>query len=361
MIPAHQVPALTQEIGHLLDKPGPYDLDPQSIVEHDSTFASSQNYRVFKRMFVRSTVGNQKPTLSSASLWLDLVMISGAWGSSFLFTKLISHTMPPFAFAATRGFIAALALLAWMAVRKSPSDAGRRQVRLPSLIELRHIMVFGTTNGWLANVMTFVAVSHLDTATAAILQATVPLIVAALSHFILPEERLSVTQAVGIVAGLLGVALIIGPIAIIDRPGSMVGIGAMLVTAFSYAAGILYGRYVAPHDPAALACGQQAFGASVAAVIAIGIGGSATWGQTSDVWALLVVVGVLCSAVPTVLFLRLLTRTTAVRSALVAYLQPVWAGLLGWAVLEESISGLALTGTGLIFIGIFAVTRDRQR
>ncbi len=289
-------------------------------------------------------------------------MISGTWGSSFLFTKLISHTVPPFAFAAARGFIAALALLAWMVVRKPPSDTGSWQVRLPSLIELRHIMVFGTTNGWLANVMTFIAVSHLDTATAAMLQATVPLIVASFSHFIFPEERSSGTQLIGIVAGLLGVALIIGPIAIIARPGSMIGIGAMLVTAFSYAAGILYGRYVAPHDPAALACGQQAFGASVAALIAIGAGGSTIiWAQPPDVWALLVSVGVLCSAVPTVLFLRLLTRTTAVRSALVAYLQPVWAGLLGWAVLEESISGFALLGTGLIFIGIFAVTRDRPR
>jgi drug/metabolite transporter (DMT)-like permease len=45
-------------------------------------------------------------------------MISGMWGSSFLFIKLMNDSVPTFSFAAARGFIATAALLAWLVVRK---------------------------------------------------------------------------------------------------------------------------------------------------------------------------------------------------------------------------------------------------
>ena len=43
----------------------------------------------------------------------------------------------------------------------------------------------------------------------------------------------------------------------------------MLLTALSYACGTVYGHHVASSNPAALACGQQACGAVVAAVISV--------------------------------------------------------------------------------------------
>jgi len=49
------------------------------------------------------------PALSEE--WSSLALISAAWGSSFLFVKLISASVPPFAFAAERGLIAMAALL----------------------------------------------------------------------------------------------------------------------------------------------------------------------------------------------------------------------------------------------------------
>ena len=131
----------------------------------------------------------------------------------------------------------------------------------------------------------------------------------------------------------------------------------MLLTAFSYACGTLYGRRVASTDPAALACGQQAFGAFIAAVISFTTESPTIGGQPARIWLLFTIVGVLCSAVPTVLYLRLLARTASVRVSVIAYLQPVWATLLGWAVLGEHLGAEPLLGTGLVFIGIVVSTR----
>lgn len=288
---------------------------------------------------------------------LNLAVISGTWGSSFLLAKLISDALPPFAFAFARGGIATLALLAWLLVRGLRERPG--QLQLPPGRELRHMAVLGTTNGWFANVTMAVAVAHADSATVAMLQATVPVIVAVLAHFIFVDDRLKLPQALGIAAGMVGAVLILSRGTDAAQAISGIGIAAMVLTAFSFALGTIYARGIAPRDPVMLAAGQQAFGAVVAGLISAFLEPSPLLGASSDTWMLLVVIGVVCSALPTALYLRLLRRASAVSAALVAYLQPVWAMLLGWLVLSEQIRGPALAGTALVLAGVFACTRRR--
>jgi drug/metabolite transporter (DMT)-like permease len=295
--------------------------------------------------------------VSRLALWVNLLVISGTWGSSFVFVKLITQSMYPFAFAASRGFIAMTALLAWLALtrRTPPSDVDRSPPRPWKMIG--QVVVLGTTNGWLANVLTAAAVSRVDSAVVAMLQAAVPLMVAVLAHFLFVEEPFRPGQFIGIMTGLTGILLIVGPVAVFGGRGSLVGITAMLLTALAYACGTVYGHHVASSNPAALACGQQACGAVVAAVISLLFEPAATWNQPITVWLLLAVVGVVCSAVPTALYLRLLARAASVPAALVAYLQPVWATMLGSAVLGEPIRAVALLGTAIVVAGIALTTR----
>jgi len=295
--------------------------------------------------------------VSRLALWVNLLVISGTWGSSFVLVKLITQSMYPFAFAASRGFIAMTALLAWLALtRRTPaSDVDRSPPRPWKMIG--HVVVLGTTNGWLTNVLTAAAVSRVDSAVVAMLQAAVPLMVAVMAHFVFVEEPFRPGQFTGIMTGLAGILLIVGPVAVFGGRGSLVGITAMLLTALAYACGTVYGHYVASSNPAALACGQQACGAAVAAIISLLFEPRATWNQSISVWLLLVIVGVICSALPTALYLRLLARAASVPAALVAYLQPVWASLLGSAILGEPIRAVALLGTAIVVAGIALTTR----
>src|SRR6516162_1066376 len=125
--------------------------------------------------------------LALPSLWLNLILISGTWGSSFVLVKLISQSMHPFAFAASRGFIAMSALLPWLALRGRAPPVRYGPPPSPRL-NIRHMLVLGTTNGWLANVLTATAVSRVDSAVVAMLQASVPLMVAVLAHFVFIGE-----------------------------------------------------------------------------------------------------------------------------------------------------------------------------
>jgi drug/metabolite transporter (DMT)-like permease len=305
------------------------------------------------------TYGGRRGDVQLSNLWINLTVISGTWGSSFVLVKLITESMPPFAFAASRGFIAMAALLAWLALRRRASaaaaDAGRARPFLWK--NVRHMVVLGTTNGWLANVLTAVAVSRVDSAVVAMLQASAPLMVAVLAHFLFVEEPFRPRQFIGILTGLAGILLIVGPVAVLGGRGSLLGIAAMLLVALSYACGIVYGRHVATAHPAALACGQQACGAVIALFISLLLEPLGGWSQPAATWLLLAIVGVICSALPTALYLRLLARAPSVPAALVGYLQPVWATLLGWAVLGERVGTLAVLGTGIVVAGILVTTR----
>jgi drug/metabolite transporter (DMT)-like permease len=295
--------------------------------------------------------------VSASGLWSNLVVISGTWGSSFVLVKLITESMHPFAFAASRGFIAMSALLAWLAFRSRTPSAQYGTLQSSTWMNIRHMLVLGTTNGWLANVLIAAAVSRVDSAVVAMLQASVPLMVAVLAHFTFVEEPFRARQFIGIITGMAGILLIVGPVAVFGGHGSLLGIAAMLLAALSYACGTIYGRYIVPTNPAALACGQQACGAVIAVLISLLFEPRADWSQPAVTWLLLVVVGVICSAVPTALYLRLLARAPSVPAALVAYLQPVWATLLGWAVLGEQVRSVAVLGTGIVVAGIFVTTR----
>lgn len=295
--------------------------------------------------------------LRLSTLWLNLIVISGTWGSSFAFVKLISEAMHPFAFAASRGFIAMSALLVWILLSNRALPASAAPSGPFPWKNITPMVVLGTTNGWLTNVLIVAAVRRVDSAVVAMLQASVPLMVAVLAHFIFVEERFRARQFIGIVIGITGILLIVGPLAVFGGHGSLLGIGAMIFAAFCYAGGTVYGRYIAPTNPAALACGQQACGALVAAVISILFEPLAEWSQPATIWLLLAVVGVICSAVPTALYLRLLAKAASVPAALVAYLQPVWATLLGWAVLGEQVRAVAWLGTGIVIVGIVLTTR----
>jgi drug/metabolite transporter (DMT)-like permease len=295
--------------------------------------------------------------VSRLALWVNLIVISGTWGSSFVLVKLITESMHPFAFAAARGFIAMTALLAWLALTQRPSPSVGDDSRRPPWRTIGQMLVLGTTNGWLVNVLTATAVSHVDSAVVAMLQAVVPLMVAILAHFIFAEEPFRSSQFIGIMTGFTGILLIVGPVAVFGGSGTVLGITAMLLTALSYACGTIYGHYVASSNPAALACGQQACGAVVAVVISLLFEPESTWNQPSTVWLLLAVLGVICSAVPTALYLRLLARAASLPAALVAYLQPVWATMLGWAVLGEPIRAVELLGTAVVVAGIALTTR----
>ena len=276
--------------------------------------------------------------------------MSALWGSAFPLIRFAVETMPPLALSAARAAVAALALALYL--------GATRQAARPDRRTLRHMAVLGTVNGWLPNVLTAAALGHVTSAQGALIQACGPLIVAALAAAVLREERLGPRQWAGTALGFGGVAAILGPLALAGG-GSALGGLLMLLTAFCYGCGTVYARWARPGAEAPVILGQQVFSFLPALLLALALGPPGGFAQPAPVWAAVLALGILASAVPVTLYLRLLRTARASDAALVGYLQPVWATAAAALLLGEWPEGRVLLGGAVVLAGVWLASRRR--
>jgi drug/metabolite transporter (DMT)-like permease len=218
--------------------------------------------------------------------------------------------------------------------------------------------VLGTLNGWVPNILGSAAMARIDSATGALVQATTPLLVAALAAAALPAERPGPRTLAGLLVGLAGVAAIAGP-GVLEGGAGGTGASLMLVVALSYASGTVYVRAVRPGAADELAFGQQIGGGIAATLIAFALEpvGPPVAAAGPGPWAAVAALAVLGSAVPLTLFLGLVQRARATDAATVGYLQPVCATLLGALLLGEWAEPRVLFGGAVVLAGVWLATR----
>ncbi len=277
----------------------------------------------------------------------NLLVCSMLWSTSFLFIKL-SGNINPFVLAAMRGLIGASALALWFAVQAKSFR--------PDNGQWHHWVILGAFNGWIPNVLTAYALTQIGTAPAAMIQASGPLIVAVLSHLLYADERLSPRRFVGVIIGLAGMGILIGPAALPDSGISTWGALIMVATALSYATANLYVRSIKHADPARLALGQQICSALPATVLALVFAGPSAFAGVPGSAASLLALGIVSTALPILLFMRLIRRAGPTRASMVGYLQPVWTTLMAVLFLNESIGLREITGGAVVLTGVALVS-----
>ncbi|UQN10652.1 DMT family transporter (plasmid) [Deinococcus sp. QL22] len=201
-------------------------------------------------------------------------------------------------------------------------------------------MLLGLLNGFIPNVLLAYALSRIDSAPAALLQATTPLFVAVGGQLGLSADRIVPRQALGIVAALGGSATIIGSFAVLGA-------------AMSYAGAALVVSRLRPTEPTQTALGQQLAAMIFAAVAAALLEPLSAWQQPASVWWALLGMAVVSTALPVILFFRLLSTTSAAQASLVHYLLPVAALLYGVGFLGEHLQPLSVLGGVVILASIW--------
>jgi drug/metabolite transporter (DMT)-like permease len=275
-----------------------------------------------------------------------VVLISLMWGSGYVFLKLIDGAMPPFWLTSLRlGLCVPVLLLVWALLTTE---------RLADL-RLRDAAVIATTNGWLPNVLAAMAVERLPASEAGMLHALTPVFTGLLAALLLADERLTRGILAGLAVGFLGVALIAASGEV--GQGDMLGRVLMIGVALSFAAGSVYARAIKTRTPALLSASQLGLATLVALAISVVLGEARPLPGDGVAVASLVMLALFSTAAPAVLFLMLVRRHKAVRIGGVSYLQPVWAIVLGAALLGETIT--ALQGVGLLAVlwGVWLVTK----
>jgi drug/metabolite transporter (DMT)-like permease len=285
----------------------------------------------------------------SVRAWTCFALVSTLWGIPYLFIKVaVDGGVPPAFLAWSRVTLGAAVLLtlAWRA-GTLPSVRGRwRWLAMYTVFEI--VIPFPLIPA---------GEQRIASSMAAIIIATVPLIVALLALRFDRSERATGRRLVGLLVGLAGVVALVG----IDVAGSgreLLGAAAIGVAAFGYAVGpMVLKRHMADLDPRAT-MGVSLALASLLLAPAAAIAPPAAMPSGAALLSL-GVLGLFCTAAAFVFMGLLVADVGPGRALVITYVNPVVAVALGVTILGESVGPGAVAGLLLILAGSWLSTDGR--
>ncbi|MGE0421952.1 MAG: DMT family transporter [Reyranellaceae bacterium] len=282
--------------------------------------------------------------------WLLLVMLSVLWGGSFLFGKIALAELPPFTVVLARVGLAAPAL--WLAVLVTHQAVPRG----------RTVWLAFFAMGLLNNLIPFSLIMwgqvRIGSGLASILNATTPLWTVVVAHALTADEKMNGRKLAGVLVGVAGVAVMIGPLALAGLGGDVAAQLAVIAATLSYAFAGLYGRRFARMGvkPVVVAAGQV--GATALLLLPVASLVDMPWTLPMPglrTWLALAGLALLSTALAYVLYFRILARAGATNVLLVTFLIPVSGILMGVLVLDETLEARQLAGMALIGLGLAAI------
>ncbi len=280
-----------------------------------------------------------------------LAALSAIWGGSYLLIKyaLEDFSAPMIVWARTAIAAVVLAVVLRGALRGALADMRRRP-------------------GWAA-VLGFVSVAlpftlitfgehEVPSGLTAVLISPAALFVALFAPFIDPSERIDRRQGVGMIIGLLGVAIVVG-VESISTLAQFLGALAMVGAAACYA----LGGFVVKRRYGRLTSIQASFVSISAAslwTLPAAVGTAPTETPGLGAVAAVVALGVVATALAFVIFYTLIAEVGAGRASLVSYLAPGVALFYGAIFLDEEITVAAIAGLVLILGGVALASRPRR-
>ncbi len=283
-----------------------------------------------------------------ASEWALLITLSVLWGGTFFFAEVALDEVAPLALVFARVGIAAGALI--FAVYAS----GQRMPRSAGLWGAFFLM--GALNNLLPFSLIFWGQTRIAGGLAAILNATTPLFTVVLAHFLTGDEKLTPNRLGGVLLGVAGVAVLIGPSALRELGLQLLAQVAVLGAALSYALAGIFGRRFRHVPPLASAAGQVSATTIMMLPVMLCLPGAWSVPRLGLwTWGAILGLALLSTAVAYLIYFRILASAGATNLLLVTFLIPVSAIVLGAALLGEPLEPRHLGGMALIGLGLAAI------
>lgn len=298
----------------------------------------------------------QRLTLSTGVL-AALGIVYVVWGSTYLAIRVGLETLPPFLMVGAR-FLVAGALLYAVAVRRGDVVGDR-----PRWPQWRATLVVGGLLLVGGNGLVVWGEQTVPSGIAALLVATLPLWMALFGRVAF-GTRLRATAVVGLVVGFGGVALLVRPTGAswIDPVGTAV----ILCAPVCWAIGSLWsGRLPLPSRPFVTTGMEMLWAGGILTLVGL-VGGEAGRLDLAAVsgrsWAALAYLVVFGSLIAFSAYVWLLREAPPAILSTYAYVNPVVAVALGWAVLAEPVTATTLAAGAVIVLAVaLIVSAGRNR
>ena len=297
----------------------------------------------------------------TAQVAVALLTVYIVWGSTYLAIAIMIESMPPLLSAGVRFVIAGLILMVVVHLHAKITRAG--PVARPTRAHWVTAIVVGTFLLLGGNGGVVLAELTVPSGVVAVIIATTPIWLAVFDSMV-TRRRPSRLVVGGLVAGLVGVAILLAPVAgleALDTRGVLLALGAEI----AWATGSIYSRS-APHPTSGtLSSGMSMVAGGVALLL-----GGLLLGELGRVelaeftarsliaFVYLVIFGSLAGYTA---YLWLLAHTPVSVASTYAYVNPIVAVALGALILSEPITPRTLIA-GIIIIGaVIAMVSGRPR
>jgi drug/metabolite transporter (DMT)-like permease len=294
--------------------------------------------------------------MAKKSIVLDLALLlalATLWGASYTLIKIGVATIPPITFIAARTLIAGAILFAILRLRgmKLPSD-GATWKRFMFQACLNSVIPF-TMIAW--------AEQSVDAGLATILNSTSPIFTFLLTVFLTQHEPATARKLFGVVAGIIGICLIVGMEALNGLGRDLWAQIAIVAATICYAGASIFGRGFKGLDPMMPAAGSLICGAAILLPLSLAVDQPWTLAPSMDsLWAL-IGISVFSTALAFVIYFRLLATLGSVGTTAQAYLRvPIGVGI-AIMFLGETPTSTMLAGLVCVIVGVAAMTIPSRR
>ena len=298
----------------------------------------------------RSRPASWKILLAFATIYL-------VWGSTYLAIRVGVREMPPFLMAGLRFTVAGLALYAWIRLTGAPS---------PSWPEWRGATILGALMFLMDYACLFWAEQRVPSGVSAVILAAIPVCITLLEIIFLRTQRLTVRLSLGLLVGIIGVAVLMDPSsslgeAPLDRSGAI----ALLVACCGWSIGTILSRRLVLPESKAMSAAAQMFSGGVQLLVLAAVSGEFAHFRAQDVsgsaWFSLIYLIIAGSIVGYTAYVWLLHYESPTKVGTYAYVNPVVAVIIGAGLGGEIIGRRTMLGTALILVSVVAITTMRRQ
>lgn len=290
----------------------------------------------------------------AAKDWAMLLLLSFLWGGSFFFIGVAVTELPPLTVVTLRVGLGAITL--WAIALFSGYE-------LPKSFALwRAFFVMGLISNAVPFSLIAWGQTHIGAGLASIINAATPLFTVLIAGVFLADEHITPQKIIGVLAGLIGVTILIGPSALlglgIHMDISTLAQLAVIGAALSYGCATVFGRRFKAMgvSPFTTAAGQVTASTLILLPLVMIIERPYELAiPSAPVWLSIICLAVFSTALAYILFFRILESSGATNVVLVTFLAPVTASFLGWLVLDEQLHSRYFLGMAIIGLGLAAI------
>lgn len=259
--------------------------------------------------------------------------------------KVSVKELPPLTIVSMRVALAALLLSIFLKIQKKKLWPYKKHIK--------HFLVMGISACALPFFLITYSEKTISSGLAGLINGSVPIFAATMSHFFLPNDRLSIQKSLGIVMGVIGLTFVFIP-SLHEGVGNALGIMMVIISSLAYAFGMVYSKKYLQGLPPLIAPTWQLLMATFLSLPLCLIIEKPYALPMPSVQTLGAVIGLafIGSACAFILYYRLIEIAGASYLSLCTLLFPLIAVTLGAVFLEEQLTWNSYIGGAIILSGL---------